>query len=85
MQPYDAGMRGTIRLLGGSLEVALDGEPVPGDRWTRRDAVRLVTLLALAPGRSMHREQVVDTLWPDQDPAGLWPRLHKAAHFARKA
>lgn len=63
----------------------LDGRAVPAAMWTRRDAARLVTLLALAPGRTMHREQVADNLWPDQDPTSLWPRLHKAAYFARKA
>ena len=46
---------------------------------------RRARYLALTPGRSMHREQVADILWPDHDPTGLWPRLHKAAYFARKA
>ena len=44
-----------------------------------------MALLALARDRRMHREQVVDALWPglSWDVAG--PRLHKAAHYARRA
>lgn len=41
--------------------------------------------LALAPGRRAHREQLIDALWPDEPPDAVAPKLHKAAHFARKA
>ncbi|HEU5441188.1 MAG TPA: hypothetical protein VFU88_18020 [Ktedonobacterales bacterium] len=33
------------------------------DAWRRRRARTLVKLLALAPRRRQHREQVVDALW----------------------
>ena len=33
----------------------------------------------------MHREQVIDALWPELALDEAAPRLHKAAHFARKA
>ena len=42
-------------------------------------------MLALAPGRRLHREQVIDALWPDLSPDAAAPRLHKAAHYARRA
>jgi DNA-binding SARP family transcriptional activator/alpha-beta hydrolase superfamily lysophospholipase len=73
-----------ITVLGG-FAVRRDGEAVADDRWSRRQAAALVKVLALAPGRRAHREQVLDALWPDQplDQAGA--RLHKAAHFARRA
>jgi DNA-binding SARP family transcriptional activator/tetratricopeptide (TPR) repeat protein len=73
-----------IRLLGG-FEVRVDGVPVPDDAWRRRHASALVKLLALAHGASLHREQVIDALWPDLAVAEAAPRLHKAAHFARRA
>jgi DNA-binding SARP family transcriptional activator len=44
-----------------------------------------VKLLALSPGRTLHREVLIDTLWPDLTLAEAAPRLHKAAHYARKA
>jgi DNA-binding SARP family transcriptional activator/tetratricopeptide (TPR) repeat protein len=74
----------TIRLLGG-FEVSLDGEPVPASAWTRRHAASLVKLLAISPGRRRHREQVVDALWPGLTLDVAGPRLHKAAHYARRA
>src|SRR5207253_9282014 len=45
----------------------------------------VVKLLALAPGRRLHREQVIDRIWPQDTIAEAVPKLHKAAHFARRA
>ena len=73
-----------IRMLGG-FEVLLDGSPVPAAGWPRPQAATLVKLLALAPGRRLHREQLVDRLWPDITVAEAAPRLHKVAHYARRA
>ena len=72
-----------IRLLGG-FEVRDDGREIPPAAWSRRQAASLVKLLALAPRRQLHREQVMDALWPDVPVAEATPRLHKAAHFARR-
>jgi DNA-binding SARP family transcriptional activator len=74
----------TITVLG-RFGVAVDGIATPDRTWTRRSAAALVKVLALAPGHSLHREQVMDLLWPDESPARSAPRLHKAAHFARQA
>jgi DNA-binding SARP family transcriptional activator len=71
-------------LLGG-FEVRVDGRAIAADHWSRRHSAALIKLLALAPGRSLHREQVIDALWPDLDVGVAAPRLHKAAHYARKA
>jgi DNA-binding SARP family transcriptional activator/tetratricopeptide (TPR) repeat protein len=72
-----------IRLLGG-FEVRINGLPAPGSAWRRRQAALLVKMLALAPRRTLHREQVMSRLWPDAAPDAAGPRLHKAAHFARR-
>ena len=42
-------------------------------------------LLALAPRARLHRDRVLDVLWPDVGTDVALPRLHKAAHFARQA
>ena len=73
-----------IALLGG-FDVAVAGSPVPRAEWRRRQAANLVKLLALTPGRALHREQVTDRLWPDLDVEAAGPRLHKAAHYARRS
>ena len=71
----------TISLLG-RFEVAVDGVPVAASNWRRRQAAALVKVLALAPGRRLHREQLVDLVWPDDPIDEAGPKLHKAAHFA---
>ena len=72
-----------VTLLG-RFEVALSGEPIAAGAWSRRHAAALVKLLALAPGRRLHREQVLDRLWPTDPIDTAIPKLHKAAHFARR-
>jgi pimeloyl-ACP methyl ester carboxylesterase/DNA-binding SARP family transcriptional activator len=74
----------TIRLLG-PFRAEVDGRAVPEDSWSRRDAASLVKLLALRSDRRLHREQVMDLLWPGLGETEAAPRLHKAAHFARRA
>ncbi|HEX6921413.1 MAG TPA: AAA family ATPase [Actinomycetes bacterium] len=72
-----------IKMLG-RFEVLADGERCPADPWRRKHAAALVKVLALARHRSMHREQLIDLLWPDLSLAESAPRLHKAAHYARR-
>ncbi len=74
----------TIRMLG-PFRVEMEGRTVAEGSWPRRDAASLVKLLALRPDRRLHREQVMDLLWPGLGLAEATPRLHKAAHFARRA
>jgi DNA-binding SARP family transcriptional activator/pimeloyl-ACP methyl ester carboxylesterase len=74
----------TVNLLG-PFRVEVDGRLVPDEAWSRRDAASLVKVLALAPEHQLHRERAMDALWPDLAPADAVPRLHKAAHYARKA
>ncbi|HUP75196.1 MAG TPA: alpha/beta fold hydrolase [Acidimicrobiales bacterium] len=73
-----------IRLLGG-FEATVNGQAVDATSWSRRSAASLVKLLALTPGHRLHREQVIDALWPDDMVDDATPKLHKAAHFARRA
>src|SRR3990172_1257978 len=73
-----------ISVLGG-FDVRLDGRPVPDEAWRRNRARALVKLLALAPGRRLHREQLMDGLWPSLDADAAAGNLRKAIHFARQA
>jgi DNA-binding SARP family transcriptional activator/predicted negative regulator of RcsB-dependent stress response len=73
-----------VTLLG-RFEVTVDAVPVAASCWTRRHAAALVKVLAMAPGRRLHREQVIDLVWPDDTVEEAMPKLHKAAHFARRA
>jgi DNA-binding SARP family transcriptional activator len=73
-----------ISLLGG-FRVEVDGRPVGPDEWRNRRAADLVKLLALAPGHRMHRERLMDALWPSLGLEAAGANLRKAVHFARRA
>ena len=73
-----------VTLLG-RFAVTVGGVPVAEASWKRRHAAAVVKVLALAPGRRLHREQVIDLVWPQDTIAEAVPKLHKAAHFARRA
>ena len=73
-----------IELLGG-FRVSVGGQPVPDDVWHRRKPAALLKLLALAPGHRLHREQLMDALWPELDPTAAGANLRKAIHHARNA
>ncbi len=73
-----------VRLLG-EFMLVVDGNVVPAGAWSRRHAASLVKVLALAPNKRLHREQVIDALWPENLVDEAVPKLHKAAHYARKA
>lgn len=77
-------MRVSIHLLG-RFAVSVDGRAIPGADWRRDRAAALVKLLALKPAHRMHREQVMETFWPDADPEAAGGSLRKAVHFARRA
>lgn len=74
----------SVILLGG-FAASVGGEPVPDRTWRLRKARELVKLLALAPGHRLHREQVMDVLWRDRDPAAATNNLHQAVYVARRA
>ena len=74
----------TICLLGG-FAVRVAGRPVPASAWRRRRGAELIKLLALAPGHSLHREQVMETLWPELTSDAAGANLRKAIHYLRRA
>src|SRR4051794_33177831 len=74
----------SVRLMG-EFAVEVDGRVIAADRFARRSSAALVKLLALAPNLRLHREQVMDALWPDAAQDDAANQLHKAAHYARRA
>ena len=73
-----------ITMLGG-FAIRLDGAEVNPAEWRRKQAAAIVKVLALTPRRTMHRELLIDQLWPELTVEDAAPRLHKAAHYARRA
>lgn len=71
-----------IQLLG-QFEVLRDGVPIPPQAWRRRRPSDLLKLVALSPDRRLSRDRVIDTLWPDKDPASGANNLHRALYDLR--
>ena len=71
-----------VRLLGG-FSVAVGGRTIAETEWRRRKVASLIKLLALAGGR-LHRDQLVDRLWPDLTPEAAVNNLYQALHLARR-
>src|ERR687893_940212 len=72
-----------IRLLGG-FRVSVGDRTVPENAWRLRKAASLVKLLALAPGHRLHREQVMDLLWPGLGRRAASNNLRQVVHAARR-
>jgi predicted ATPase/DNA-binding SARP family transcriptional activator/DNA-binding CsgD family transcriptional regulator len=72
-----------IRLLGG-FEVSVDARTIEDSSWRLRKAAGLVKLLALAPGHRLHRERVMDLLWPHLGTKAASNNLRGALHAARR-
>jgi DNA-binding SARP family transcriptional activator len=53
--------------------------------WQRRSGKTLTKLLATCPGHTLHREQVVEILWPGADVESGLNSFGKALHAARHA
>src|SRR5687767_13337516 len=73
-----------IHLLG-PFRVTVDGAEIEEQVWARRKPALLIKLLALQPHHQLHREQLIETLWPDADPEAAANNLHKVIHQARRA
>ena len=73
-----------VRVLGG-FDVEVDDRPVPGAAWRLRKAAELVRILALAPGHRLHREALMEQLWPDRPLEAAANNLHQAIRVARAA
>jgi predicted ATPase/DNA-binding SARP family transcriptional activator/DNA-binding NarL/FixJ family response regulator len=73
-----------IQLLG-TFRVSSGDRVVHEVHWRGRNATRLVKLLALAPGHSLHREEIIDELWPELGLPAASNNLRHTLHVARQA
>jgi predicted ATPase/DNA-binding SARP family transcriptional activator/DNA-binding CsgD family transcriptional regulator len=69
----------------GAFRVVVDGRVVERATSPRRKVAALLKLLALAPRRTLHVDQVLDTLWPDLPLAAARNNLHHTLHLLRRA
>lgn len=67
---------GRVILEVGDRSVSLSG--------MRRKAAALLMYLVSRPSLTAHRDQVIDDLWPDADPAGALNSLNQSLYFLRR-
>ena len=72
-----------IHLLGG-FQLCLGGKVIHPERFRLRKARDLIKLLALALEHRLHREQLIELLWPEQEPEAATNGLHQALYSARR-
>jgi DNA-binding SARP family transcriptional activator len=73
-----------LGLLGG-FRVERVGVDWPVSGWQRRSAKTLTKLLATCPGHTLHREQLLDILWPGVEFESALNSFGKALYAARRA
>ena len=73
-----------MTLLGG-FSVSLGSRVLEENAWRLKNAAALVKLLALAPRHRLHREQVMDLLWPESGRKAASNSLRRVLHSARGA
>jgi DNA-binding SARP family transcriptional activator len=54
------------------------------EEWPRKQAIQLLKILAFQAGRPVHRDRLIDLLWPDADAETGWARLKVTVHFLRQ-
>jgi DNA-binding SARP family transcriptional activator len=72
-----------IWLLGG-FRVSVGPQTIEHNEWRLRKAASLVKLLALSSHHRLHREQVMDLLWPSSGQRSASNNLRQIVHATRK-
>jgi DNA-binding SARP family transcriptional activator len=83
MEAVQAPPRLAIQLLG-DFRVSVGSRAIAERDWTLRKAKSLVKLLALAPRHRLHREHIIDRLWPDMGPEDGANNLHRVLYVTRR-
>jgi len=72
-----------VKLLNSFL-VSIGPRIIAEDEWRLSKSAALVKLLALSPGHRLHREQVIDVLWPRLKPRAAYNNMRQALYSARQ-
>jgi predicted ATPase/DNA-binding SARP family transcriptional activator len=72
-----------VWMLGG-FKVSVGPRTIEGDAWRLKKAASLLKLLALSGGHRLHREQVMDLLWPDSGRRAASNNLRQTLHAVRR-
>lgn len=68
----------------GRFTLTLNDSDLETDRWKRKQALTLLKLLAVHLDRGIHRDTLIEHLWPDADETQGHERLKATVYFLRK-
>ena len=72
-----------VRVLG-AFSVSVGSRTIGENTWRLKKAAGLVKLLALEPGHRMHRDRLMDLLWPGLDADAAANNLHRTLYSGRR-
>jgi DNA-binding SARP family transcriptional activator len=68
----------------GRFSVRQERRTIPDQQWRRRKAGELFRLLLFSRGRSLLRDEVVESLWPEKTPSSKSSLFHQATSTLRR-
>jgi DNA-binding SARP family transcriptional activator len=68
----------------GKFEVSQRGQVIDKSMWRQRKAGALFRLLLISRGRSLTRDEIIETVWPDKSIAQAQPLFHRATSQLRR-
>ncbi len=69
--------------LFGHFGLSVDGDGLAVEHWQRKQALTLLKYLTHHAGRAVHRERMIELLWPDSDEAQGRERLKVTIYYLR--
>lgn len=67
----------------GQFDLVVNGSGLDVESWKRKQAVVLLKILVVQVGRPVHRERLIEWLWPEVDVESGWKRLKVIVSFLR--
>ncbi len=67
----------------GNFSISSAGKGLNVESWKRKQAVLVLKCLINQLNRPVHRERLIEWIWPDADPLRGWQRLKVAVSFLR--
>jgi DNA-binding SARP family transcriptional activator len=68
----------------GGFGLVLGGQSIDIGKWKRKQAATVLKYLVTQLDRSVHRERLLDCLWPDVDEKQAWGRLKVTMYYLRR-
>ncbi len=84
-KPDRASHDGTLQIFTlGRFALATGGHGLAVEKWQRKKALSLLKYMVAHLGRAIHREALIEYLWPEVEESHGWERLKVTVYFLRQ-